>query len=425
MPGEKAVYSAVPQGKVYHDAFKGGAPVKKILAILSALLLTGCAAPRQMIRIWVAENTLDFTRRQAEIFMAEHPEYAAFTVVVEPVGEGDAANNMLTDVDSGADLYVFAQDQLARLASAGALVEVEASRAERIRREHDPSAVEAASLGGVLYALPMTADNGYFLYYDKSVVSDPTRLEAILEDCRRAGKRFYMEINNGWYQPAFFFGAGAVLRYDTDEEGRMIGMDCTYASSAGLRALRALIDLAAHPAFVNGSSASNATNMGALVSGVWDQAAVQSLLGENYAAAALPTVAGWQLGGFSGCKLLGVKPQTDARKLAACDALAAWLTSGEVQLARYREPAIQWGPSHTLAQAETGDNLALSALRQQAAHATVQGQYPNEYWNLASALGDDILARCYAGATDEELMRVLVSFQTTAGSYVDAPSIGR
>ena len=396
--------------------------MKKILAVLSALLLGGCAAPgNEVIRVWVAENTLDFTRRQAEAFMAEHPEHAAFTVVVEPVGEGDAANNLLTDVDSGADLYIFAQDQLARLAASGALVEVEVSQAEHIRREHAPAAVEAASLGGVLYALPVTADNGYFLYYDQSVVSDPTRLETILEDCRRAGKRFYMEINNGWYQPAFFFGAGAVLRYDTDAEGRMIGMDCTYASSAGLRALRAMIDLAAHPAFVNGSSASNATNMGALVSGAWDQATVQSMLGENYAAAALPTVDGWQLGGFSGCKLLGVKPQTDENRLAACDALAAWLTSGEVQLARYREPAIQWGPSHTLAQAETGDNLALSALRQQADHATVQGQYPNEYWNLASALGDDILARRYVGATDEELMQVLVSFETTAGSYVDAP----
>ena len=396
--------------------------MKKLLAVLSALLLTGCAAPRQgVIRVWVAENTVAFTQKQAEAFMAARPEHAAFTVVVEPLGEGDAANNMLTDVESGADLYVFAQDQLARLAAAGALVEVEPRQAERIRREHDPAAVEAASLGGVLYALPMTADNGYFLYYDQSVVTDPARLETILEDCLQAGKRFYMEINNGWYQPAFFFGAGAELHYDTDAQGRMTGMVCSYASQAGLRAMRAMIDLAAHPAFVNGSSASNATNMGALVGGVWDQAVVQSMLGENYAAAPLPMVDGWQLGGFSGCKLLGVKPQTDAAKLAACDALAAWLTSGEVQLARYRQEDIQWGPSHAAAQAETGDNLALAALRRQAAHATVQGQYPNGYWNLASALGDDILARRYDGATDEELMRVLTSFQTTAASYVDAP----
>ena len=32
--------------------------------------------------------------------------------------------------------------------------------------------VNAASVGGVLYGYPMTADNGYFLYYDRSVISD-------------------------------------------------------------------------------------------------------------------------------------------------------------------------------------------------------------------------------------------------------------
>lgn len=387
-----------------------------------ALLLTGCAAPEtREIRVWVAENTVDFTRQQAERFMAEHPKFAGFTVVVEPVGEGDAANNILTDVERGADLYVFAQDQLARLVTSGALLDVAPEQTERIRQEHVPGAVEAASLGGVLYALPMTADNGYFLYYDQSVITDPTRLEVILEDCRRAGKRFYMEINSGWYQPAFFFGAGAMLRYEADASGRMTAMECTYASESGVRALRAMIDLAGHPAFVNGSSASNATNMAALVGGVWDQAIVQAMLGENYAAAPLPTVDGWQLGGFSGYKLLGIKPQTDAEKLAACDALAAWLTSGEVQLLRYEEESIQWGPSHREAQAATGDNAALRALGAQIPHTVVQGPYPNEYWNLASALGDDVLARRYDGYTDEQLMQVLVGFQTTAGSYVDAP----
>lgn len=396
--------------------------MKRILALVFAILLGGCAAPRDgEIRIWVAENTVEFTRRQAERFMAEHPEHAGFTLVVEPVGEGDAANHILTDVESGADLYVFAQDQLSRLVNAGALVDIAPQTAERIRREHVSGAVEAASLGGVLYACPMTADNGYFLYYDRSVVTDPTRLESILEDCRRAGKRFYMEINSGWYQPAFFFGAGAMLRYDTDAHGRMTGVHCTYASESGLRALRAMIDLARHPAFVNGSSASNAANMAALVGGVWDQAAVQAMLGENYAAAPLPTVNGWQLGGFSGYKLLGVKPQTDPRKLAACDALAEWLTGGEVQLLRYRDGNIGWGPSHVQAQAETGDNAALAALSRQAAHTVVQGQYPNGYWSLAAALGDDVLARRYDHASDEQLMQVLVTFQTTAGSYVGTP----
>ena len=187
-----------------------------------------------------------------------------------------------------------------------------------------------------------------------------------------------------------------------------------------MRALRAMINMVRSPAFVNGASASQATNMAAMVGGVWDQATVQAMLGDNYAAAPLPMAEGFQLGGFSGYKLLGVKPQTDAAKLAACDALAAWLTSGEVQLARYLEPSIQWGPADVAAQAhpQVQANAALTALRAQQAHCVVQGQYPNEYWTLAAALGGDILAHRYDHASDEELLRVLTTFQTTAGSYV-------
>ncbi len=392
------------------------------MVALALLLLSGCAGRGGdgEIRIWVAENTVDFTRRQVAAFQQAQPQFAAFRVVVEPVGEGDAANHMLTDVESGADLYVFAQDQLARLVAANALVEVAPQHIEALRRSSDPGAVQAVTLGGLPYAYPMTADNGYFLYYDRSVVSDPTDLAAILRDCEAAGRGFYFDATSGWYQPAFFFGAGATLTYEADAEGNMIAMDCTYASYSGVRALRAMIGMASSPAFVNGASASQATNMAAMVGGVWDQATVQAMLGENYAAAKLPTADGFQLSGFSGYKLLGVKPQTDAAKLAACDALAAWLTSGEVQLARYLEPAIQWGPANLQAQAhpQVQENEALAALGEQRAHSVVQGQYPNEYWTLAAALGGDILAHRYDHATDEELLRVLTTFQTTAGSYV-------
>lgn len=386
------------------------------------LLLSGCAAGSGdgVIRIWVAENTVDFTRQQVAAFLQSQPQFAGFSVVVEPVGEGDAANHMLTDVESGADLYVFAQDQLARLVAANALVEVAPQHIEALRRSSDPGAVQAVTLGGQPYAYPMTADNGYFLYYDRSVVSDPGDLASILRDCEAAGRGFYFDVTSGWYQPAFFFGAGATLTYEADAAGNMTAMRCTYASTEGVRALRAMINMVRSPAFVNGASASQATNMAAMVGGVWDQATVQAMLGDNYAAAPLPMAEGFQLGGFSGYKLLGVNPQTDPAKLAACDALAAWLTSGEVQLARYLEPSIQWGPADVAAQAhpQVQANAALTALRAQRAHCVVQGQYPNEYWTLAAALGGDILAHRYDHASDEELLRVLTTFQTTAGSYV-------
>ena len=226
-----------------------------------------------------------------------------------------------------------------------------------------------------------------------------------------------MEINSGWYQTAFFFGAGCTLTYDTDDEGNLVTCNVDYASENGLKALKAMIALAKSPAFVNGSSISNATNVGAIVDGTWDAAAAQELFGDNYAAAKLPTVDGWQLSGFGGFKMLGVKPQTDEDKLAACDALAAFLTSADVQLARYE--ALGWGPSNLAAQQSDAvkADIALSALAEQLAFTIPQGQYPGEYWSLATGLGDNIIAKKYDDASDDDLMAALTEFQDTCISY--------
>ena len=392
-----------------------------VLSLVMVLSMVGCANAEGFsgeIKIWVAENTVEFTKAKVEEFKAAHPEYANMTVIVDPVGEGDAASNMLTDVEAGADIFGFAQDQLGRLVSAGALVDVLPENAEIVAQTNDAGAVAAVKMGDVMYAYPMTSDNGYFLYYDKSVVTDPSNLEAVLADCEAAGKSFYMEINSGWYQTAFFFGAGCTLTYSTDDTGAIVAMDCNYASENGVKALKSMIKLAQSPAFVNGSSASNATNLGAIVDGTWDAGAVQALLGENYAAVKLPTVDGYQLGGFGGFKMLGVKPQIDEAKLAACDALALYLTSEEVQTARFE--AVGWGPSNLNAQQSEAvkSNEALSALAAQLAFSIPQGQYPGEYWTLATALGDDIMGDLYDAYTDEQLLEVLTNFQTTAGSYI-------
>ena len=82
-----------------------------VLAIAMFLSLASFASAEGFsgeIKIWVADATVDFTKEQVEAFMAANPEYANMTVVIEPVGEGDAASKMITDVDAGADIFGFA-----------------------------------------------------------------------------------------------------------------------------------------------------------------------------------------------------------------------------------------------------------------------------------------------------------------------------
>jgi len=375
------------------------------------------------IKVWVADNVVDFTNEQIAAFQAAHPEFSGYTFTVEAVGEGDAAGNMITDVEAGADIYAFAQDQIARLVTAGALEVVEDSNAEAVKAQNDAGAVGAATVGGTLYAYPLTSDNGYFLYYDKSVVTDPSTLEGIIADCEAAGKNFYFEINSGWYQTAFFFGAGAELTYDTDDSGNFTKCNSTYASDAGVIALKKIAEIASSKSFQNGSAISNATNVGAIVDGTWDAQAAKDLFGDNYACAKLPTFEGadgktYQMSGFGGFKLLGVKPQEDDLKLAVCDALAAYLSSEEVQLARYN--AVGWGPSNLNAQKSDAVQAdeALSALADQLQYTIPQGQYPGDYWSLATSLGDSVISgEITKDSSDEDFMKALTDFQTTCESY--------
>ena len=401
---------------------------KKIVTILTAGALSALLAVptyADTIKVWVADNVVSFTEDQIEAFKEAYPEFADFDYLVEAMGEGDAAGNVITDVEAAADIYGFAQDQLVRLVAAGALEEVEPNNAEVVKAENDAGAVSAATVGDTLYAYPITSDNGYFLYYDSSVVSDPSTLEGVIADCEAAGKNFYFEINSGWYQTAFFFGTGAELTYETGDDNTFTACNVTYASDEGIVALKEMIEVAASSAFQNGSSIGQATNVGAIVDGTWDASEIQNVFGDNYACAKLPEFTGadgntYQMSGFGGFKLLGVKPQEDMDKLDACDALAAYLSSGEVQLARFE--AVGWGPSNLEAQQSEAVQAdpALAALADQLQYDIPQGQYPDDYWNLAKGLGDDVRnGAVSAESSDDDLLAVLQTFQDTCISYAE------
>ena len=372
------------------------------------------------IKVWVADNVVDFTKEEISKWQGENPQFAGYTVTVEPVGEGDAAGNMITDVTAGADIYGFAQDQTARLVAAGALEEVAPENVDAIKNDNAAGAVVAATVGDTLYAYPMTADNGYFLYYDKSVVTDPSTLEGIIEQCEAAGKNFYMDLT-GWYQVAFFFGTGCTLTYDSDNDGNFTGCTMDYDSDKGLVALNEMIEVASSKAFQPGSSAGDAVNYAAIIDGTWDAGTVKDFLGDNYACAKLPTFTGsdgkeYQMSGFNGCKLLGVKPQEDEDKLQICDDLAYYLTSEKVQLARFE--AVQWGPANLNAQASDAvqSNEALAALSEQFAYTIPQGNYPGDYWTRSESLAGDVKGD-FQKASDEDLTKALETYQADLESY--------
>ena len=409
--------------------------MKKYLALVLALvmclsLFVGCGeepttegetlAGTYDITMWVSETTgvSDQFKEQVKKFNETNGQGIVINASIEGVSEANAGSQVLADVASAPDLYCFAQDQLARLVQAAALAPLGTNAATFVKDNNDAGSVAAGTVAGTLYAYPMTSDNGYYMYYDKSIISDEQALDlaAIVAQCESNNVKFRFALENGWYVASFFFATGCHTNWTTNENGDFVSVDDTFNSAAGMTAMKGMQILAKSPCY--DSNADIFTDAGVVITGIWNANAAAEHFGKNLGATKLPsfTVDGqsYQLGSYSGNKLMGVKPQQDVRKQAVLHLLAQFLTNEECQNQRYE--SFQWGPSNKNAQASDAvqSNISLAALAAQNAFATPQGQIAGVYWDNASALG----AVAKAATSDADLQTGLDNYKAAIDAYL-------
>ena len=370
------------------------------------------------ITVWVSEvaGVKELTEQQINDFMAANPGIV-IKATVEKVGEGEAATQMITSVEDGADLYCFAQDQLARLVQAGALNPLGVKASQTVTELNDAGAVGAATVNGQIYCYPLTSDNGYFMYYDKRVISEDKlgSLESLIAACEAAGKKFSFNLEgSGWYNASFFFATGCSSIWTVDDSGAFTGVNDNFNSDNGLIALKGMQKLLKSSCYVdssNGADFDAATPSAIVVSGTWDTDAVSKILGDNMGCAKLPsfTVDGktYQLGSFSGNKLMGVKPQTDTKKAAVLQKLALYLTGEKCQTERFDTAG--WGPSNLNAQKSDAvkASATLTALAAQSAYAVPQRQIHGSWWDISKTYA----TAAKKATSDDELRAALKSYK--------------
>ena len=366
------------------------------------------------IIMWVSESDgmTALTQEMIDAFEVAYPGIV-INAQIEGVSEADAGSKVIADVASAPDIYCFAQDQLARLVQAAALAPIGGDVAELIKTQNDGGSVAAASVAGTLYAYPMTSDNGYYMYYDTSIISeeDAESLEAVIAACEANNVKFRYALENAWYTASFFFATGCHSNWSMNEAGEFTSVDDTFNSEAGLAAMKGMQMLAQSPAY--DSNADIFTDAGVVITGIWNANAAAEHFGENLGATDLPsfTVDGntYHIGSYTGNKLMGVKPQADAKRAAVLSLLAQFLTNEECQLKRYE--LAQWGPSNLAAQASEAvqANASLAALAKQNAYGQPQGQIHGSWWDIAKLLG----AQAKAATSDEDLQAALNDYTAT------------
>ena len=343
------------------------------------------------LTLWGGEDDQVMLRERADAFIAAHADQVNLTINIGVESESTAKDTILTDPQAAADVFTFADDQLMELFMAGALQEVMLN-VDDIKARNVASSVSAASVDGTLFAYPLTADNGYFMFYNKEYFepADLLSFDRMMEVAHEAGRQIAMELQGGWYNIAFFRGAG----FDAWLAPDGVKTETNINQPGGTDVLQGMLDISKNPGFASLGNDEFVTgiNDGSIIAGVngpWNSTNARDAWGDNYGATKLPTftMAGRQvqMGGVVGHKLIGVNAFSQEAGWAMM--LADWLTSYESQVIRFE--VREQGPSNIAAAASPAVQAdpALVALAEQAQFSAFFGPGGN-YWSSMETLGE-------------------------------------
>lgn len=343
-----------------------------LIGVGTAASVSSCGGSFNGILFWGPAEHEAVYQQLWKDFIAANPEYADIEFQYGSNGDAGAYDNLAVDVQSGAALYTFANDQLANLVRIGAAAPLSSSDAEWIEETQIQAANDAGKIDGTYYGYPVSADNGYVFCYSK----DAFRGTSVWDeetDSLKAGYTFRDlfaaldergEGSNGqnwsnglvlwpcgsaWYESGVFFGTGGDYSIKFNSEGEQESADCWFGYTEengvkdytiGLEAARCMVnsytneDGTINKHFMYSEDTSPAYNdlvsqyinykdqpLAGVIS--WNNGAVfgnkETGWGDDFAAAVLPTLESdtAQLGGtgnkytwktFGGYKLMGVNP---------------------------------------------------------------------------------------------------------------------
>lgn len=386
-----------------------------LLSILCVAALTGCSRTEETdltentekeltesskveLVVWGAEEDRELMNQIINSFRTNYQGQADFQISFEVQGESQCKDALISGLEEGADVFTFADDQLNTLAAAGALEPIE--NAHEIESRNLESTTQAATVNGQLYAYPLTADNGYFLYYNKQYITEQQAetLDGILEAAAENEKMFTMDWSSAWYVYSFFGNTGLQVGLNDDGITNYCTWNQTEGEIRGIDVARSMLEIAGSPGFKNCTDEEFLEGIRdgsviAGISGVWNSVAVKEVWGENTGAAKLQTYSlngrQIQMASFSGCKLIGVNAYSEHPEWAA--RLAEWITNEENQRLRFEVRG--QGPSNIAVanSREIMQSPAISALIEQSEFSQIQ-RVGGKFWDPVSKFAGNMAA---------------------------------
>ncbi len=377
------------------------------LAASSVAGLTACGDKGLELTVWGSAAQQETLKQMVAKFEEANPE-TKYNIKVGICEEDMAVSNIAPDPSAAADVFCYSNDQLIPLLRVGALAKLGGIFLDNVKTENSEDSVASGSIAygtadEKVYGYPYASDNGYFMFYDKSVITDEQvgSLESIISVCETKNKKIAWAVDVPWYTAGWFFAFGCdySVEYDYNDNYKEKNIEISLNNEGGINACKAMSKLTSSKAF-SGKSTDNekiitgftTKSTAVAVSGTWNAPQIKKILGENYGVCKLPTVnvngQDVQLSSFKGYKLFGVNPHS-GDKIVEAHKLAAFLSSEAMQAERFEKHMV--GPTNNAAANAVKDDVTFAALNAQKQFAKDQTSVPSSFWEPLKGVGLNII----------------------------------
>lgn len=389
-------------------------------------------AKKETLVLSGAEDQKTFVMGKANEYLKAQKLDSKYELTYTAHGE-DKIDSEVADwtAETAPDLYSFSCDKSTPLAAAGALATVPEEYAEQMKKTLSETSYASATFNGELVGYAYTASNGYFTYYDSSlegidaIVHDNKagnildNIEDWLSYCETHGKKFAYNLKEAFYTVGALVTFGASFKVEYTRDGAVKKVTSDFASEKGMKAAKMMLKIMKSPALVYTQDAPGVNDVAFCINGAWalsndSEGNKSAYTDAKVKTTTLPnaTIDGEKkhIRSFAGTKLYGVNPAKssgNSDRLNALHGIANYLTSDDVQSARFDESQQAPSSKKVSAMEKVTGNAAVSALANQSADGIAQANLPGNIWSAPATFATWAFENATNEVSDEDLMTQL------------------
>lgn len=389
-------------------------------------------AKKEKLVLSGAEDQKTFVMGKANEYLKAEKLDSKYELTYTAHGE-DKIDSEVADwtAETAPDLYSFSCDKSTPLAAAGALATVPEEYANKLKTTLSETAYASATFNGDLVGYAYTASNGYFTYYDSSlpgidgIVHDNKagsivdNIEDWVDFCEKHHKKFAYNLKEAFYTVGALTTFGASWNVEYNRDGSVKKVTSDFATEKGLKAAKMMLKIMSSDAVVYTQDAPGVNDVAFCVNGAWalsndSEGNKSAYTDPKVKTTTLPnaTVDGDKkhIRSFAGTKLYGVNPSKSngkAERLNVLHGIANYLTSDDVQSARFDDS--QQAPSSKAVSAtdKVKSNAAISALANQSADGNAQANLPGNIWTAPATFATWAFENAKNKVSDDDIMTQL------------------